>query len=133
MKLDRVLETCLYADDLVAAERFYADALGLKVHARVEGRHVFFKLESGMFLVFAPDATDVEGPLPRHGARGAGHAAFAVGEAELPAWRERLAERGVAIEKEIEWPGGAKSIYFRDPAGNSLELATPKLWGYDPA
>jgi catechol 2,3-dioxygenase-like lactoylglutathione lyase family enzyme len=55
--------------------------------------------------------------------------AFAVGEAELPAWRCRLADAGVFIETELAWPGGGHSLYFRDPAGNSIELATPRLWG----
>jgi hypothetical protein len=41
----------------------------------------------------------------------------------------RLAERGVALEHEHVWPGGAVSLYFRDPAGNSLEIAAPGLWG----
>jgi predicted enzyme related to lactoylglutathione lyase len=35
----------------------------------------------------------------------------------------------VAIEKIVDWPGGGRSLYFRDPAGNSLELATPRIWG----
>ena len=28
----------------------------------------------------------------------------------------------------VTWPNGARSIYFRDPAGNSLECAEPGLW-----
>jgi hypothetical protein len=35
----------------------------------------------------------------------------------------------VAIEHEATWPRGGRSFYFRDPAGNSLELATPRIWG----
>ena len=27
------------------------------------------------------------------------------------------------------WPGGGRSIYFRDPAGNCVELVTPGVWG----
>ena len=42
-----------------------------------------------------------------------------------------LAEQRVAIEREVDWPGGGFSLYFRDPAGNSLELATPRLWFHD--
>jgi catechol 2,3-dioxygenase-like lactoylglutathione lyase family enzyme len=55
--------------------------------------------------------------------------AFAVAEAELPAWRERLGAAGVEVEAEIEWPRGGRSLYVRDPAGNSVELATPRIWG----
>jgi catechol 2,3-dioxygenase-like lactoylglutathione lyase family enzyme len=46
-------------------------------------------------------------------------------------WRERLEAHGVAIESVARWPRGGRSIYFRDPAGNSLELATPDLWDVD--
>jgi catechol 2,3-dioxygenase-like lactoylglutathione lyase family enzyme len=132
-----VLETCVYAADLEAAERFYADVLGLEPFARVAGRHVFFRCGAGVFLVFNPEATSVPPsagrPVPLHGARGAGHAAFAVRAAELPPWRERLTEHGVAIEAEVEWPGGGRSLYVRDPAGNSIELATAAVWGLEEA
>ena len=40
-----------------------------------------------------------------------------------------LEEARVAIEQTMDWPRGGRSFYFRDPAGNSLELATPKIWG----
>jgi catechol 2,3-dioxygenase-like lactoylglutathione lyase family enzyme len=83
-----------------------------------------------MLLLFNPLASrDSAGHFPPHGAFGPGHVAFGVREAELPAWMERLEQRGVAIEKVIDWPDGGQSVYFRDPAGNSLELATPRIWG----
>ncbi len=135
MSVDRVLETCLYARDLDAARAFYSDVLGLVVHTESAGRHVFFRLARAMLLVFNPESTAakpliVEGAaVPLHGAHGAGHVAFAVADDEIAGWRERLTQRGVAIESEIVWPGGGRSIYFRDPAGNSVELATPRLWG----
>jgi len=132
-RVREVLETCLYASDLEAAERFYADVLGLEVLARVAGRHVFFRLGRGVFLVFDPDATSVAAAhgvtVPTHGARGPGHAAFAVPEAALDGWRARLAGLGVAVEAEVEWPRGGRSLYVRDPANNSVELATPSIWG----
>lgn len=40
----------------------------------------------------------------------------------------RLLSHGVAIEADFLWPNGARSIYFRDPAGNSLECAEARLW-----
>jgi catechol 2,3-dioxygenase-like lactoylglutathione lyase family enzyme len=53
-----------------------------------------------------------------------------VADADLGAWRDTLAAAGVAIEAEISWPqGGHHSLYVRDPAGNSVELASPTLWG----
>jgi catechol 2,3-dioxygenase-like lactoylglutathione lyase family enzyme len=134
MQITKVLETCLYVDDLVRAERFYTDVLGLEFVSRQEGRHVFFRCGQAMLLLFNPlasrEASLVAGtPIPLHGALGAGHVAFAASEAELSAWQTYLEMHGVPIEQPIDWPGGGRSIYFRDPAGNSLEFATPRIWG----
>jgi catechol 2,3-dioxygenase-like lactoylglutathione lyase family enzyme len=129
-----VLETSLYAADLAAARRFYAEVLGLPLIAAEAGRHVFFRCGEGVLLVFDPEATASPGrtgpaEVPAHGACGPGHVAFAVREADLPAWRERLEACGVPIEAEVAWPRGGRSLYFRDPAGNSLELTSPRVWG----
>jgi catechol 2,3-dioxygenase-like lactoylglutathione lyase family enzyme len=127
--IDRVLETILYVDDLDAAERFYGEVLGLELDSRKGGLFVFFKCGKGMLLLFEPEAAATGRNVPAHGARGAGHACFAVAEDALPAWKARLTAAGVAIEQEMTWPRGGRSFYFRDPAGNSLELATPRIWG----
>jgi catechol 2,3-dioxygenase-like lactoylglutathione lyase family enzyme len=127
--IDRVLETILYVGDLKAAERFYGEILGLELDSRKDGLFVFFRCGDGMVLLFEPGAASTGRAVPAHGARGPGHACFAVAEAELDAWKARLIAAGVAIEQEMRWPRGGRSFYFRDPAGNSLELATPKIWG----
>ena len=130
MKISGILESCLYVDNLVAAERFYQEVLGLALNSRQEGRHVFFHCGQQMLLLFNPLASrESNDQFPAHGSFGAGHLAFAVAQGELAAWIKRLTEHQVAIEKVIEWPGGGQSVYFRDPAGNSLELATPRIWG----
>ncbi|HEX6049365.1 MAG TPA: VOC family protein [Gemmatimonadaceae bacterium] len=134
--IDRVLEACLYAHDLEAAERFYAQVLGLERYSSVPGRHVFFRCGDGMFLVFNAERTRSEASVvagaivPTHGATGPGHVAFAIPDAEIPAWRTRLEQAGITIESEVMWPRGGRSLYFRDPAGNCVELASPTLWGF---
>ena len=131
-----VLETALYVDDLEAAEAFYGDVLGLEVIAVLEGRHVFFRCGEGVLLLFNPNATieppppDSRLPVPPHGARGDGHVCFRASEEEIELWKAHLQARGVAIEADFEWPQGGRSIYFRDPAGNSLEFANPSIWGF---
>jgi catechol 2,3-dioxygenase-like lactoylglutathione lyase family enzyme len=133
--IDGVLETCLYAADLAAAERFYHGVLGLVVDARVAERHVFFRCGSAMLLVFDPARTSSDAgrtngvSVPSHGAHGAGHVCFRIAEAALLDWRARLEAAGVAIEAEIAWPRGGASLYVRDPAGNSVELAPARIWG----
>ena len=128
-----ILETAVYASDLVAAEEFYAGLLRLEVIAKVEGRHVFFRVGSGVLLVFNPAATEVPSdnpamPVPVHGARGAGHVCFAASREEIEGWRQRFFAAGLTVEAEFDWPNGARSLYVRDPAGNSVEFAEPRLW-----
>ena len=126
-----LLEACLYARDLDAAENFYRKVLGFEVYSRDPGRDVFFRCGQGMFLVFNPGQTSRNGNsgVPRHGATGPGHIAFRVEDEEVEDWKAHLRAEGVEIEKELSWPGGGRSLYFRDPAGNSVELATARLWG----
>jgi len=128
-----VLEAALYADDLDRAEAFYGAVLGLEKVTRLGDRHVFFRAGRTIVLIFNParariptDNPDL--PVPPHGAEGAGHLCFSASAAELTAWRARLEAAGHPIEADFHWPNGARSIYFRDPAGNSLEMAEPRLW-----
>jgi hypothetical protein len=67
-------------------------------------------------------------PLPQHDGKGPGHIAFGVSSAALGSWRARLAKHNVEILKEVTWERGARSLYFRDPDGHMLELATPGIW-----
>lgn len=125
----QILETCLYVDDLDAAERFYTVVLGLPLVERQDDRHVFFRCGRSMLLLFSANATASTTTVPPHGAQGPGHVAFAVKEDDLGDWRKRLERCKVDIEQVIEWPQGGCSIYFRDPAGNSLEIASVRIWG----
>ena len=129
--LGGVHEAALYVEDLAAAERFWR-RIGLQVVGRSPGRHVFFRAGRDLLLVFDAAATrEPGGGVPPHGAEGPGHVALDVPDAEaLAAWREHLGLAGVEIEREQEWPSGGRSLYFRDPAGNSLELITRGSWGF---
>lgn len=128
-----ILETVLYAEDLDAAEAFYRDVLGLTPFTKAHGRHVFYRCGDQVFLLFNPKAT-VEAPkpgalpVPPHGAVGEGHVCFRASADELDQWKGALTAKGVAIEADFTWPGGGRSLYFRDPAGNCLELAEPRIW-----
>ncbi len=131
--IDGILETALYVDDLDGAEAFYGTLLGLEKISRAGNRHIFFRCGPGILLIFnrtetikppLPEAL----PVPTHGTTGAGHACFRVNAEAIDLIAEKLNKAGVSIESDFRWPNGARSIYFRDPAGNSLECAEPKLW-----
>jgi catechol 2,3-dioxygenase-like lactoylglutathione lyase family enzyme len=131
--LGRVLETALYVDDLGRAAAFYADVLGLeRLHAD-DRLQAFAVGGSSVLLLFRRGASLQTvrlpgGTIPPHDGNGPLHVAFAVAADELAAWEERLREHGVPIEGRTDWPRGGRSIYFRDPDGHLLELATPGLW-----
>jgi len=131
-KLDRVLETSLYVDDLARAAAFYAGVLGLaplyedeRLRAFAVGGSVLLLFRRGASLetISMPGGT-----IPPHDGSGPLHIAFAVAADELARWEERLRERGVTVEGRTDWPRGGRSVYFRDPDGHLVEIASPGLW-----
>jgi catechol 2,3-dioxygenase-like lactoylglutathione lyase family enzyme len=125
-----VIESAIYVHDLSATQDFYHRILGLPIIAQHEGRHVFFQAGAqSVLLAFVPEPTLRGDTLPAHGARGPGHFALGIDRLSLDAWRTHLQTHDIVIEQEVSWPQGGRSLYFRDPAGNLVELVTPGIWG----
>jgi catechol 2,3-dioxygenase-like lactoylglutathione lyase family enzyme len=124
-----VLETALYHDsaDGEAVERFYGAVLGLPSVARWHDG-VAFRIGAGVLLLFDRDhLAQRAGPIADHGTSGPGHACLQVAAEDYPRWREQLQETGVEIVHDHDW-GVRRSFYFKDPAGNLLEIADGDLW-----
>jgi catechol 2,3-dioxygenase-like lactoylglutathione lyase family enzyme len=68
------------------------------------------------------------GTIPPHDASGAQHVCLAIPVASLEVWEQHLAGHGIVIESRVIQTHGGTSLYFRDPDGHSLEVATPGLW-----
>lgn len=133
MQPSRILETALYVDDLTQAVAFYRDVMGLEPVGQSNHRNAFFRCGDGILLLFKAEETlkpvaSGSFPVPPHGTTGAGHICFAASLAEIEQWKTHLRHHNIAIEQEFSWPNGARSVYFRDPSGNSLEFAEPTLW-----
>jgi catechol-2,3-dioxygenase len=131
-RLAGVLETAVYVDDMARAQNFYETILGLEPMT-TDPRMVAYDVGREVFLLFERGSTTKPlklpgGTIPPHDGTGALHMAFAVAADELIEWEAQLAEHGIAIEGRVKWPRGGESIYFRDPDGNLIELATPGLW-----
>lgn len=127
--VEHLLEASVYVDDLDAAQKFYQGVLQLPLIASQKGRHIFFRAGDGVLLVFDPSSTLEGDTLPPHGSRGPGHVALGIPAESFDAWHESLTAAGIEIEHVQDWPHGGRSLYFRDPAGNSVELVTPGCWG----
>jgi len=125
-----VYETVLYAEDVPATATFYSDILGLRLVDGPDELSASFRLDDGgVLLLFDAARSSVPGRMvPSHGATGAGHIALAVEPGTLDRWTEEFRARGIDLEKEIEWDRGGRSIYVRDPAGNSVELVEGDIW-----
>lgn len=135
-RLNRVLETALYVADLERASAFYSDVLGLPLIHIDHRMRTFDVGGNGVLLLFIeggslqPTETP-GGSIPPHDGRGPMHVAFSVASEELEAWQRHLTEAGIVLEGRTQWPRGGVSVYFRDPDGHLLEIATPGLWrGY---
>ncbi len=128
-----ILEAALYVDDLDAAEQFYGEVLGLERIQRITDRHVFYRIGGSVLLLFNPDQTEQppgnpDLPVPPHGTRGAGHVCLVLTRDEIAAMRKHLLDWNIPVDAEFDWPSGARSLYVRDPAGNSVEFAESWLW-----
>jgi len=131
--IDGLLETALYVDDMARSVAFFGDVLGLTVMFENERLTAFDAGRQGVLLVFArgksvEDMPWAGGVVPGHDGRGPLHMAFAIAADAYEAWRTRLSEAGVPMRGEMHWPRGGRSLYFEDPDGHVLELATPGLW-----
>lgn len=133
MRATAILETVLYAADPASCAAFYQRVFGLVLMREAEGRFCFLRCGDHMLLIFAPLAASEpkqQKGIPAHGCFGQGHICFAAASpAELDRWKAQLTALDVAIEYEQDWPEGGRSLYMRDPAGNSVEIAERTIWG----
>jgi catechol-2,3-dioxygenase len=132
MKIKKVVETCIYSSDLESMKNFYAGILGLPVIQEEQDKLIFLKAGKSMLLIFDPVRTKTSnGSLPAHGTPtppSSIHFAMEIEKQEYHANKQLLIDNNIVIEKEVNWNSDAKSIYFRDPAGNLVELITPGGW-----
>lgn len=132
-RVSQILETSLYVDDLTRSRGFYEDLFGFTTIFHDERMCAMEVPGEQVLLLFRHGMTDQPAPgpggmIPAHHGRGALHLAFAMPFGELAAWQDHLARHDIPVESRIVWPKGGTSLYFRDPDGHSLEVATPGLW-----
>lgn len=132
-KIDGCLETALYVEDLSRASRFYEEVLGLSPMFADQRLKAYDCGPRSVLLLFARETMGEAvvlpgGVIPPHEGRGRLHFALAIRREDVSLWERRLAEAGAPIEGRVDWPRGGKSLYFRDPDSNLVELATPGLW-----
>lgn len=133
LRPSHIAETVLYVDDLDHAVAFYTGLFEAPVMRRDERFCALGIADDEVLLLFVrgsslhPSHVD-GGMIPSHDGSGPLHVAFGIGKDEIAPWESRLEELGIAVESRVDWPGGAVSLYFRDPDRHVVELVTPGLW-----
>jgi len=131
-----VLETVLYVEAFERACPFYEQVLGLNSIYRDQRLCAYDVGARGVLLLFlrghSLETVHLPGgTIPPHDGHGPVHIAFSIAAADLAAWEMQLADAGIEIEGRTKWSRGGVSVYFCDPDGHLVELATPGLWpGY---
>jgi catechol 2,3-dioxygenase-like lactoylglutathione lyase family enzyme len=138
-KITGLLETALYFDDVGQAARFYQDLFGFSLLSGSIQRDATFaalELPGRAVLLFFKKGANAQpvdtggGIIPPHGGEGRLHFALAIPNDAYESWKLKLAAKNISIESEIRWPPGGRSLYFRDPEGSLVELATSGLWAF---
>jgi catechol 2,3-dioxygenase-like lactoylglutathione lyase family enzyme len=129
-----IAEAALYVDDLERAVAFYT-GLFERPALRPDPRFCAIRItEEQVLLLFrrgaSTEASTMESGalIPAHDGSGPLHICFGIQPHELDAWTQKLTRMSIAVESRVRWPGGATSLYFRDPDNHAVELATPGLW-----
>ncbi len=129
-ELGGILETSVYYPHDLREETLdlYERVLGLR-RVAAWGDGTALRCGPGVLLLFDRALlAERDEPIADHGSEGPGHVCLVALPGEFERWRERLGEAGVDLVHEEEWPGGGRSLYFRDPAGNLVEIADRDIW-----
>lgn len=133
-RLEGIVESVLYVDDLPRAVAFYRDVLGLEPMTGDAARFQSFRVcDRQVLLLFKRGGTLQPtavpgGIIPPHDGAGPHHLGFAIAPEAYERWIGRLGDSGIRIESETKWERGGRSLYFRDPDGHLVELITPGIW-----
>ena len=133
MKVTGILETALHVAYPARSAEFYRRLFGFDVLLESERLVALSVAGRNVLLLFQEGATSeplviAGGVIPPHGGSGHLHLAFAIVAEDVEPWTQRLGSAGVAVESVVNWPEGGRSLYFRDPDGHLVELATPNIW-----
>ena len=134
--VNRILESMLWVQDVERAAEFYRRLFGFEPIARSSepDRLIAMSVGGSQVLLLAKEGASTRpslmpgGLIPPTVGSGNSHLAFPIATEELPVWEKRLTDGGIVLESKVRWERGGESLYFRDPDGNLLELATPGLW-----
>jgi len=122
---ERIAHVVIKVRDLERSRKFYTEILGMRVMKHVpEIRAVFLSFNGRDHHEVALFEIGSQAEGPKMNQVGLLHFAFRMrNEEDLRAAYQEFKEKGVSVSFTVNH-GVSKSIYFRDPDGNELEVYT---------
>jgi len=113
--------TVIYVRDLAAMRRFYEDVLCFELIRELSPRWIEYRVGANVLALALPGLTAKDDPVPKHTA--ALQLAFRVARDDVDACAAELTKQGIALVlPPTDQPFGHRTLFFRDPDGNLLEI-----------
>jgi catechol 2,3-dioxygenase-like lactoylglutathione lyase family enzyme len=113
--------TVIFVRDMAAMRRFYEDVLGMSLLRELSANWIEYGLGPNTLALAKPGRTAADAPIPAGSA--SLQLAFKVSASEVDACADELVQHGVALlSPPTNQPFGHRTLFFRDPDGNLLEI-----------
>jgi catechol 2,3-dioxygenase-like lactoylglutathione lyase family enzyme len=113
--------TVIFVRDMSAMRRFYEDVLALSLLRELSPNWIEYGLGSNTLALARPSRTAADAPTPAGSA--SLQLAFKVSAAEVDQCADELVRQGVTLlSPPMNQSFGHRTLFFRDPDGNLLEV-----------
>ena len=113
--------TVIFVRDFQAMRVFYQDVLGHPLSSELSDGWIEYRIGSNTLALARPSRTAADLPVPLGTA--SLQLAFKVSAPDVDRCARELQEKGIALlEPPTDQPFGHRTLFFRDPDGNLLEV-----------
>jgi catechol 2,3-dioxygenase-like lactoylglutathione lyase family enzyme len=113
--------TVIFVRDMGAMRRFYEDILGLSLLRELSPGWIEYRVGDNTLALARPSLTAADAPTPNRSA--SLQLAFKVSALEVDQCADELVRQGVALlSPPTDQTFGHRTLFFRDPDGNLLEM-----------
>jgi catechol 2,3-dioxygenase-like lactoylglutathione lyase family enzyme len=113
--------TVIFARDMAGMRRFYEDILGFSVIRELSPGWIEYRVGDNTLTLARPSRTAADVPVPNGSA--SLQLAFKVSLPEVDRCADELVRQGVALlSPPTDQVFGHRTVFFRDPDGNLLEV-----------
>jgi catechol 2,3-dioxygenase-like lactoylglutathione lyase family enzyme len=113
--------TAIFVRDMAAMRRFYEQVMGFALSRELSANWIEYRIGGNVLALCHPGLTAGDAPTPKGSA--ALQLAFRVAAAEVDQCAAELERQGIAlVSPPTDRPFGHRTLFFRDPDGNLLEI-----------